>query len=77
MSCSMLAARLRGLGSACTTLHLCYEQEIAEALDVDYARYSQAALLPVAYYTGENLQPVERIPLESIMHRDRWTLGER
>jgi nitroreductase len=68
----MLAARLRGLGSSYTTLHLRYEQEIAEALGMDYARYTQAALLPVAYFTGQSFQPVDRIPLESITHWERW-----
>ena len=68
----MLAARLRGLGSAYTTLHLRSEQEIAEALGIPYAQYTQAALLPVAYFTGENFRPVERIPLERITHWDHW-----
>ncbi|MBV8719432.1 MAG: nitroreductase family protein, partial [Chloroflexi bacterium] len=68
----MLAARLRGLGSAYTTLHLRSEQEIAEALGIPYAQYTQAALLPVAYFTGENFRPVERIPLERITRWDHW-----
>jgi nitroreductase len=68
----MLAARLRGLGSAYTTLHLRYEREIAERLGVPYATYTQAALLPVAYFTGETFQPAERIPLDSIVHWERW-----
>ena len=68
----MLAARLRGLGSAYTTLHLKYEREVAEQLGLPYAEYTQAALLPVAYYTGETFQPAERIPLESIVHWERW-----
>jgi nitroreductase len=68
----MLAARLRGLGSAYTTLHLKYEREIAERVGMPYERYTQAALLPVAYYTGETFQPAERIPLDSIVHWERW-----
>jgi nitroreductase len=68
----MLAARLRGLGSAYTTLHLKYEREVAEQLGLPYAEYTQAALLPVAYYTGETFQPAERIPLDSIVHWERW-----
>jgi len=48
------------------------EQEIAEALGIPYAQYTQAALLPVAYFTGENFRPVERIPLERITHWDHW-----
>jgi len=68
----MLAARLRGLGSAYTTLHLAYEREISEKLGIPFERYVQAALLPVAYFTGETFQPAERIPLESIVHWERW-----
>jgi nitroreductase len=43
----MLALRARGLGSAWTTLHLPYEQEVAEILGIP-ANITQAALLPVA-----------------------------
>ncbi len=68
----MLAARVRGLGSAYTTLHLTYEEEIARELGIPYERYTQAALLPVAYYTGDSFRPVERVPLEQIVHWDRW-----
>jgi nitroreductase len=45
----MLAGRLRGLGTAYTTLHLKYEQEIAQLLSIPYAEMTQAAMLPVAY----------------------------
>jgi nitroreductase len=64
----MLAARLRGLGSAYTTLHLKYEEEIANALGIPYQQVTQAALLPVAYYTGDHFRPAERLPLDSIVH---------
>jgi nitroreductase len=68
----MLAARARGLGTAYTTLHLKYEREVAEAVGMSYERYTQAALLPVAYYTGEDFKPAERLPLERIVHWERW-----
>jgi len=68
----MLAARLRGLGSAYTTLHLQYERDVADQLGIPYARYTQAALLPVAYYTGEGFRPTARIPPESIVHWESW-----
>ncbi len=68
----MLAARLRGLGSAYTTLHLAYEREVAELLGIPFDRVTQAALLPVAYYTGEAFQPAARIPLERILHWEAW-----
>jgi nitroreductase len=69
----MLAARLRGLGSAYTTLHLRYEREVAERLGLPYERITQAALLPVAYYTGEGFQPIERVGTDRIVHWDRWS----
>ena len=68
----MLAARLRGLGSAYTTLHLKYEREVAEELGIPYQQYTQAALLPVAYYSGETFQPAERVPLDSIVRLEHW-----
>jgi nitroreductase len=68
----MLAARLRGLGTAYTTLHLAYEREVAELLGLPFESFTQAALLPVAYYTGEDFQRAARIPLESILHWDTW-----
>jgi nitroreductase len=68
----MLAARLRGLGTAYTTLHLAYEREVAEVLDIPHASITQAVLLPVAYYTGEAFRPGDRIPLERIVHWDQW-----
>jgi nitroreductase len=68
----MLAARLRGLGSADTTLHLAYEREVADVLRIPFETVTQAALLPVAYYMGETFQPAERVPLEQIVHWDTW-----
>jgi len=68
----MLAARSRGLGTAYTTLHLQYEREVAEFLGIPYDRYTQAALLPVAYYTGDTFRPADRVPLESIVHWETW-----
>jgi nitroreductase len=55
----MLALRARGLGSAWTTLHLRYEQEAAALLGIP-ATYTQAVLLPVAYFTGDDFQPAKR-----------------
>jgi nitroreductase len=67
----MLAARARGLGTAWTTLHLRYEQEIAALLGLpDDVR--QAALIPVAYYTGDTFRPAARQPLDEVLHVDRW-----
>src|SRR5919197_1186428 len=52
----MLALRARGVGSAWTTLHLRYEQEAAVILGIPDG-ICQAALLPLAYYTGEDFKP--------------------
>jgi nitroreductase len=68
----MLAARARGLGTAWTSLHLKYEKEVAELLGIPYERYTQAALITLGYFTGDELRPARRIPLEQIVHWDSW-----
>lgn len=67
----MLALRARGLGAAWTTLHLRYEREVAELLGLP-DNLTQAVLLPVAYYTGEDFQPAKRQPLSEAVHWDGW-----
>jgi nitroreductase len=67
----MLAARARGLGSAWTTLHLMYEKEAAQVLGVP-AHVTQTALLPVAWFTGADFKPAERIPLSRVTHWNTW-----
>jgi len=67
----MLALRARGVGSAWTTLHLRYEQEAAALLGIpDGIR--QAALLPVAYYTGEDFKPAKRVPARERTYWNGW-----
>ena len=68
----MLAARARGLGTAWTTLHLIYEREVAALLGIPYENYTQAALITVGYYTGEEFRSADRIPLESVVHWESW-----
>jgi nitroreductase len=68
----MLAARSRGLGSSLTTVHLYYEQEAAEVLGIPYEKVTQAALIPVAYTLGTDFKPASRMPLDSVLHWDRW-----
>lgn len=68
----MLAARARGLGTCWTTVHLYYEQEAAEVLSIPYDRVAQAGLIPVAYTLGTDFKPAPRIPMESIVHWNRW-----
>jgi len=68
----MLAARARGLGTTWTTLHLKYEQEVAEALGIPYERFTQVALIPIGHFTGDDFKPAARIPMETITHFERW-----
>lgn len=67
----MLALRSRGLGSVWTTLHLAYEHEIGELLGIP-PTVTQAALIPVAYYTGDSFQPAKRVPAAQVTHWDQW-----
>jgi nitroreductase len=67
----MLALRSRGLGSAFTTLHLAYEREAAALLGVPDT-VTQVALIPVAYYTGEDFTAAERRPVAEVMYWNRW-----
>lgn len=67
----MLALRARGLGSAYTTLHLAYEREAAQIFGIP-AHMTQAVLLPVAYYTGDDFKPARRKPLSEVLHWDAW-----
>ena len=68
----MLAARARGLGTSLTTVHLYYEPEAAEVLGIPYEQVTQAALIPMSYTLGTDFKPAPRIPLESVLHWDRW-----
>ncbi len=67
----MLALRARGIGSAWTTLHLVYEKEIASLLGIP-ENMTQAALLPVAYYTGTGFKPAKRLPARDFIHWNGW-----
>ena len=67
----MLALRSRGLGTAWTTLHIMYEQEVAKILGIP-ATVTQAALFPVAYFTGDDFKPAKRLPTAEFVHWDSW-----
>jgi nitroreductase len=67
----MLALRSRGLGSAWTTIHLMHEKEAAAILGIPDG-WTQAALLPVAYYKGEDFKPAKRLPLERVSSWNTW-----
>jgi len=68
----MLAARLRGLGTCWTSLHLVHEREAAEVLGIPYERVSQGALIPVAHTLGTAFRPARRESLDDVLHQDRW-----
>jgi nitroreductase len=68
----MLAARDRGLVGSWTTLHLRYEREVAELLGIPYDRITQAALLALGFSTGGEFKPAVRIPLDGIVHWEKW-----
>ncbi len=61
----MLALRSRGVGSAWTTLHLMFEAEAAKILEIP-PTMTQAALLPIAYYTGEDFKRAPRLPVAEV-----------
>jgi nitroreductase len=68
----MLAARLHGLGTAWTTLHLPFEQEAADLLGVPYDRYMQGGLMTVAYTKGTDFKPASRLPASDVTHWNAW-----
>jgi nitroreductase len=67
----MLAARSRGLGTALTTIHLFREREASELLGIPET-VSQAALIPIGYYTGDDFKPAKRRPVEEITYWNTW-----
>lgn len=67
----MLALRAEGLGTAWTTLHLMHEKEAAEILGIP-ANVTQTCLLPVAYYTGDDFKPAQRLPVQQVISYDSW-----
>jgi nitroreductase len=69
----LLAARSRGLGSVWTTMHLVYEREAAEILDIPYERCAQAGLFPIAYTKGTDFKPAARKSLDTIVHWESWS----
>jgi hypothetical protein len=68
----MLAARLRGLGTSWTTVHLFKEQEAADVLGIPNDKISMGCLSPVAYTKGTDFRPATRPDPDSVIHWDRW-----
>ena len=66
-----LALRSRGLGSCYTTIHLRFESEAAELLEIP-PHMTQAGLLPVAYTKGTDFKPATRPPVSEITYLDTY-----
>ena len=67
----MLALRARGVGSAWTTLHLMHEEQAAKILNIP-AGVTQAALLTVAYFLGDDFAPAKRLAARERTYWDSW-----
>ena len=66
-----LALRSRGLGSCLTTIHLRFEKEAAELLEIP-PHMSQAGLLPVGYTKGTDFKAATRAPVSEITYLDTY-----
>ena len=56
----MLAARERSLGTCWTTIHLLFEEQAAEILEIPYAEVTQVALITVGHTLGTDFKPASR-----------------
>ncbi len=70
-----LAARARGLGTAWTTLHLPFADEVGEALGIPDT-VTQLACIPTAFYTGDDFRPAHRKPAEELTYWNAWKQTE-
>ncbi|WP_198652808.1 nitroreductase family protein [Actinocorallia populi] len=68
----MLAARLHGLGTCWTSVHLQQEEAVADLLGIPFEGVTQVMLTPVAHYTGETFKPVDRPDPDAFIHWNRW-----
>ena len=70
----MLALRSRGMGSAWTTIHLSLdgEKKAAEILGIPHEKITQGGLFPIAYTVGTDFKSAKRLPLEKVLHWDKW-----
>jgi nitroreductase len=67
----MIAARVRGIGSAWTTIHLFEEQAAAKLLGIPET-FTQAVLLPVAYFKGDDFKPAKRVSPRELTYWNAW-----
>lgn len=67
----MLAARSRGLGTTWTGVTVMADDEIRAILGLPDNVY-HATTIPTAYYTGTTFHRAKRLPLDDVLHLDRW-----
>ena len=69
----LLAARALGLGTALTTVHSMFEDEIKTMLGIP-ANVQTAALIPMGYPSAEErFGGSRRRPVAEVTHLDRWS----
>ena len=68
----MLAARVRGLGTAWTGAHLTEEEEVATILGIPHERVQQACLTPVAFTRGTDFRPALRPAVGEVLRWNGW-----
>ena len=52
-------------------IHLFFHDEVSELLRIP-KDWSQAALLPVAYYASDDCKPAHRLPAADLTYWDTW-----
>ncbi|MFP1154316.1 nitroreductase family protein [Mycobacterium sherrisii] len=67
----MLAARSRGLGTTWTGVTVMADGEMRAILGLPDNVY-HATTIPTAYYTGSTFRRAQRLPLDDVVHLDRW-----
>jgi nitroreductase len=67
----MLAARSRGLGTTWTGATVMADEETRAILGLPDNVY-HATAIPTAYYLGTTFRRANRIPLDDVVHFDRW-----
>jgi len=68
----MLAARVRGIGTCWTTVHLAAEEEVADVLGIPFADIQQVALIPIAHTLGTDFKPGARKDMSDFVHWNGW-----
>lgn len=68
----MLAARLRGLGTALTTVGLFDEPRTYEAFGIPIEEVTIGAITPVAYTKGNDFKPALRPDPDEVIHWEGW-----